>query len=212
MKLYLRKNLIPVLIEAVFILSFFFVPEEYAVYTNFLFYSLVAVYFLSQKSISIKEWKKQLSSGNSFWTSVMWTGIVFMIAFGLTGFLESAFSHVDTGMINLQRTNWLELVIFGISTAFLAPVTEELFFRQSMICFRDRRWLVMTIILSTFLYAVEHALKPFGIVISAIWAIPLVGAYVKTKNIYVPMTAHLIANVIGNGMTVVITAVNWIMK
>lgn len=212
MKLYLRKNLIPVLIEAVFILSFFFVPEEYAVYTNFLFYSLVAVYFLSQKSISIKEWKKQLSSGNSFWTSVMWTGIVFIIAFGLTGFLESAFSHVDTGMINLQRTNWLELVIFGISTAFLAPVTEELFFRQSMICFRDRRWLVMTIILSTFLYAVEHALKPFGIVISAIWAIPLVGAYVKTKNIYVPMTAHLIANVIGNGMTVVITAVNWIMK
>jgi membrane protease YdiL (CAAX protease family) len=48
--------------------------------------------------------------------------------------------------------------------------------------------------------------------ITAIWALPLVVAYIKTKNIYVPMTAHFIANAIGNGSTVIIMAIKLMEK
>ena len=135
-----------------------------------------------------------------------------MIAFGFTGVLEGMFPNVDTGMIGLRRSNWLELVLFAASTVFLPPVVEELFYRQSLISFKNKGWMIATALFSTFLFALEHALKPFGILITAIWALPLVVAYIKTKNIYVPMTAHFIANAIGNGSTVIIMAIKLMEK
>lgn len=212
MKAYIQKNVIPILIEAAFILSFLFVPEEYAVYTNFVFYTSLAIYFGTQKTFSLKTWKIQLCSGKDFWSAVFWTGVFFMIAFGFTGVLEGMLPDVDTGMIGLRRSNWLELVLFAVSTVFLPPVVEELFYRQSLISFQSKGWMAATALFSTFLFALEHALKPFGILITAIWALPLVVAYIKTKNIYVPMTAHFIANAIGNGSTVIIMAIKLMEK
>lgn len=54
-----------------------------------------------------------------------------------------------------------------------------------------------------FLYALEHALAIWGIFLCMIWALPLSVAYIKTKNIYVPMTAHAICNIVVNGIIVV---------
>ena len=48
--------------------------------------------------------------------------------------------------------------------------------------------------ISMFLYAIEHALSWWGILLTMIWAIPLSIAYIKTKNIYVVMTAHFIGS------------------
>jgi membrane protease YdiL (CAAX protease family) len=43
-----------------------------------------------------------------------------------------------------------------------------------------------------------------------IWAVPLSIAYIKTKNIYVVMTAHFIGNLLGNGVDVIFTAIQLI--
>ena len=52
MKKYIKANAFPILIEVIFIVSNFIVPKEYYIYTNFLFYLILAVYFWS---ISLKE-------------------------------------------------------------------------------------------------------------------------------------------------------------
>ena len=64
--------------------------------------------------------------------------------------------------------------------------------------------------ISMFLYAIEHALSWWGILLTMIWAIPLSIAYIKTKNIYVVMTAHFIGSLLGNGFDVIFTAIQLI--
>lgn len=61
----------------------------------------------------------------------------------------------------------------------------------------------MTTIFSMFLYALEHAFTIWGIFLCMIWALPLSISYIKTKNIYVTMTAHFICNMIVNGITII---------
>ena len=43
---YAKKNCIPIVIEILFIISCFVVPKEYFIYTNFLFYVFLFVYFI----------------------------------------------------------------------------------------------------------------------------------------------------------------------
>lgn len=54
-----------------------------------------------------------------------------------------------------------------------------------------------------FFYALEHALATWGIFLCMIWALPLSISYIKTKNIYVMMTAHFICNIVVNGVAIV---------
>ncbi|MDO5096789.1 MAG: CPBP family intramembrane metalloprotease [Peptostreptococcaceae bacterium] len=108
-------------------------------------------------------------------------------------------------MILLQVNNFLELILFAISTIILPPIVEESFYRKNLLSFENRKILILTTLLSMFLYASEHALSLWEILFSMIWALPLSISYIKTKNIYVPMTAHLICNIIINGFTVIQT-------
>lgn len=41
MSIYLRKNALPIFIEIIFVVSCFFVPQEYYIYSNLLFYLLL---------------------------------------------------------------------------------------------------------------------------------------------------------------------------
>lgn len=150
-----------------------------------------------------KEWEKILE------TSSINSDYVF-IAFFVTIVLEGQFSTLTTGYINLKRDTWLRLFVFAISTIILPPITEELFFRKSVIAFKSKGILMFTALIGMFLYAVEHSLSIWGIFLTMIWALPLTVSYIKTKNIYVPMTAHLIGNLLGNGIDVVMTIITWI--
>ena len=79
-----------------------------------------------------------------------------------------------------------------------------------MISFQNKRMLISTTLLSMFLYAIEHSLTIWGIFLTMIWALPLSISYIKTKNIYVPMTAHFIGNLLGNGIDVIMTIISMI--
>ena len=205
---YIKLNAIPILIEIIFIMSCFMIPKQYFIYTNFLFYLLLLIYFLIKKDFSMREWLNNIKSGKNFWKQVMLTTIFFVLAFGITIFLESTFSNFDTGTIALKIDSWLKLIIFIISTIMLPAITEETFYRKNMISFKSKTILVVTTILSMFLYSLEHSLTIWGILLTMIWALPLSISYIKTKNIYVPMTAHFIGNVLGNGIDVVMTIIS----
>lgn len=204
---YIKANMFPIIVEVIFIISCFIVPREYYIYTNFFFYLILAVYFWCRKDFSIKEWLHNLKSGKMFWKQVVLTAMGFISAFAITMVLESIFSDLNTGMIGLKRNSWITLIIFTISTILLPPIVEETFFRKNMISFENKGVLIITTILSMLMYALEHSLAVWGIFLTMIWALPLSISYIKTKNAYVPMTAHFIGNLLGNGIDVVFTII-----
>ena len=207
---YVKKNCIPIIIEIVFIISSFAVPKEYFIYTNFLFYLFLFVYFTVKRELVLKDWFLSFKSGKTYWKQVVLTSLGFFLAFVITTTLESFFPNLDTGMIGLRRNSWLTLLIFFISTILLPAVTEETFYRKSLILFKSKQAIVITTLISMFLYAAEHSLSWWGILLTMIWAVPLSIAYIKTKNIYVVMTAHFIGNLLGNGVDVIFTAIQLI--
>lgn len=208
MSKYIKLNAIPIFIEIIFIMSCFIIPKEYFIYTNFLFYLLLFIYFWIKKDFSIKGWLNNIKSGYKFWKQVVITLVFLIIAFGITIVLENAFPNLNTGMIILKTDSWLKIVIFTISTIIFPAITEETFYRKNMISFKSKTILIITTILSMFLFALNHSLKIWGILLTMVWALPLSVSYIKTKNIYVPMTAHFIGNVLGNGIDVIITVIS----
>lgn len=207
MKNYIRTNIFPIIIEVIFILSCFIVPREYYIYTNFGFYMILAIYFWCRKDFSLKKWLYNLKSGKKFWKQVILTALGFIGAFIITMVLESLFPNFNTGMIGLRRNSWITLIIFAISTVLLPPIVEETFFRKNMITFENKVVLIITTLLGIFMYAFEHSLAVWGIFLTMIWALPLSISYIKTKNVYVPMTAHFIGNLFGNGIDIIFTII-----
>ena len=207
MKKYVKTNIFPIIIEVIFIMSCFIVPREYYIYTNFGFYLILALYFWCRKDFSLKEWLHNLKSGKKFWKQVVLTAFGFIGAFVITMFLESLFPNINTGMIGLRRNSWITLIIFAMSTILLPPIVEETFFRKNMISFENKVVRIITTLLGMLLYALEHSLAVWGIFLTMIWALPLSISYIKTKNVYVPMTAHFIGNLLGNGIDIIFTMI-----
>jgi len=94
-----------------------------------------------------------------------------------------------------------------MSTILLPPIVEETFYRKNMISFENIVVLILTTLLGMLMYAIEHSLAVWGILLTMIWALPLSISYIKTKNIYVPMTAHFIGNLFGNGIDIIVTII-----
>ena len=199
---YVKLNIFPMIVEGLFVLACLLF-QGYYIYINFLFYIVLAMYFRLRKDFSIKEWLDSVKRGNTFWKQVMLTILFFGLAFICTNVLENMFPHLDMGMVNLKVDNWLKLILFTGSTIIFPPIVEEVFYRKNLTSFKNRKILILTTLFSMFLYALEHTFTIWGIFLCMIWALPLNISYIKTKNIYVPMTAHFICNIIVNGITVV---------
>lgn len=210
MKNYIRTNIFPITIEMIFILSCFIVPREYYIYTNFCFYLILALYFWRRKDFSLRQWIHNLKSGKKFWNHVILTALGFIIAFVITMVLEGIFPNFNTGMLGLRRNSWVTLIIFAMSTVLLPPIVEETFFRKNLTSFENNIVLIITTLLGMLMYALEHSLAVWGIFLTMIWALPLNISYIKTKNIYVPMTAHFIGNLFGNGLDVIFAIITMI--
>ncbi len=179
---------------------------NYTIYFSFIYFTGLAVYFLLIGSISLKslfdEWKK----GRSFWLPVVFNIVGEIIAFGIEMGLSPLLPNVDNGIKVYNITGWTSLIAFALTTIFLGPIAEEAFFRKGIINFSSRRMLILSSIISVLLFAVEHSYKPLGIFTAALWGIPFTITYIKTKNVYIPMTAHLICNFVANGIPTIIMA------
>lgn len=184
-------------------ISLLVVSRTLYIYINFLFYIVLAVYFKQRKDFYIKEWLNSVKKGRTFWKQVLLTILFCTLAFAFTNVLANMFPNLNNGMIKLRVNNWFKLILFTFSTIILPPIAEEIFYRKNLISFKNRRILVLTTLFSMFLYALEHALAIWGIFLCMIWALPLSLSYIKTKNIYVTMTAHFICDLVVTGMTIV---------
>lgn len=200
---YLKFLIFPISIEMLFIIGCCLSNPKDHIFLNFLFYLVLAIYFCWNKDFSLKEWWSALRSGRRFWKQVFLTILFLSLAFVFTNFLESLFPDLDKGMIHLRADSWLKLMFYAASTILLPPIVEEIFYRKLFISFKNKQILVATTLLSMFLYALEHALAIWGIFLYVVWALPFSLSYIRTRNLYVPMTAHLICNMIINGIAVI---------
>jgi uncharacterized protein len=184
--------------------------SKHRVYFDLIFYLGISVYFIVIGSISFKnlwiEWKK----GKKFWLPVVYTLIVVIIAFGIGSLVTALLPNIDDGMGVFKVTNLPTLLAFAVTTILLPPIAEEAFYRKGIINFDNNFLLFVTTIIGILLYASEHSLKPLGFIIASIWAVPFAISYIKTKNVYIPMTAHFICNLIFNGGTFIFMAIQLI--
>ncbi|MFA9378378.1 MAG: lysostaphin resistance A-like protein [Lachnotalea sp.] len=109
---------------------------------------------------------------------------------------------------NLRIDGWVGVIIFACSTIIMPPLAEELFFRKNIIYDSSKTIFIITSIMSIFLYSVEHSFTWLGILETVFIAIPFTLSYIKTKDIYIVITAHFIINLIGNLPSVIISIVN----
>lgn len=202
MKSYLKGNLIPIILTVVLVELFLVLPSEKHIYVNFAYYLALFIFLVCKKGLDVREWRAKIRSGKEFWIKVVITDICLLFAFVLTGILEDLFPNFETGMVMLKCNNLLDIVIFALTTIFLAPISEELFFRKSMLLFDSKISVFVTAFLSMILFASEHAVMPFGILLAFIWSVPFTLSYILTKDIFVTITAHLISNFIVNGLDV----------
>ncbi|GFP76107.1 CPBP family intramembrane glutamic endopeptidase [Clostridium fungisolvens] len=186
--------------------------KENRVYCDLIFYFVLAVYFMFIGYISFKKLFEQWKSGKSFWIQVLGTAISLALAFGVGIVVSLLFPNVDDGMGVFRVTNIPSLLAFICTTILLPPIAEEAFYRKAIVNFENRKLLIISSILGVLLFALEHSLKPLGLLTAAIWAVPLTLSYIKTKNIYVPMTAHFICNLLVNGFGVITIMARLILK
>ncbi len=210
MQAYAKKLIFPILWELLFIISCLTLSKKYFIYTNFIFYLGIIVFYCRAGDFKLSELKLHLKSGKIYWIPVLWTALGMIFALMVSALLLVLFPGVDSGMVGLSRENWLQLVLFAISTIIFPPLAEELFFRKAIIRFDSKIVLLTTFLLGMFLYALEHSFSWLGIVQTMIVAIPLTISYVKTKNVYIPMAEHFFVNLVGNGSTVVFTVIKFL--
>lgn len=199
---YIKVNVLPIIVEILFVIACL-IFKDFVIYINFCFYMILAMYFCRRKDFSITKCWNYIKGGSTFWKQVILTMFFFILAFIFTNILENMLPHLNAGMIKLRADNYLKLSLFTVSTIILAPIAEELFYRKNLIYFKNRKILILTTIFSMFLYALEHTFTIWGIFLCMIWALPLSCSYIKTKNIYVTITAHFICNMLVNGITII---------
>ena len=147
--------------------------------------------------------KENICAGKKFWISVIFTVSAMALSFVITSIIGILLPNINDGMGLLKVHNKFELLIFAMSTIILPPLAEELFYRKSLIRFEHKRQMPILVIISGLLFALEHSLAPFGILVVFIWSIPLMVSYIKTKNVYVVIVAHFICNFVMNGLEVI---------
>ena len=196
---FLRKNIFPIIVEILLIISFLYLPSDVHIYVNTLFYLLLFGYIIYKKDFSLNAWITKIKSGKDFWKKTSLTIFAFIMAVIISALLENSFSDLDTGAIKLNVNNWFSLICFILSTILLPAITEEIIFRKNMISF-NKKSLFVTSLMSMLLFSAEHYLSIWGLFLGMIWAVPLTISYIKTKDIYVPMTAHFIVSLLGNGI------------
>ena len=177
------------------------------VYCDLVFYLVIACYFFCLRDWRFSEWGAALKRGKSFWLPVLYTALGMAAAFGLGFGIMLLFPGVSDGMGVFGINNWGTLITFAFVTIILPPIAEEAFYRKAVTAFDTKAVLAISTIASVFLYASEHSLMPLGFLQACLWALPFNIAYIKTKNIYVCMTAHFLCNFTFNGMTVISSAI-----
>lgn len=141
-------------------------------------------------------WAKYLSITASFQLiTVVFTTILFTIVYLIfEEHIRELFSFFP--MLNLDEVqlSFLVYVLFFINICILAPIYEEMLFRGILLRRFTLRWSPQkSIIISSLIFGVIH-LNPINVVFAFALGCVLGYAYLKTKNIVIPMLLHSFNN------------------
>lgn len=153
---WFRKNWIPVAIQLYFLFAVACLPKETYVYSNFLFNLILFSYCAVTVGFSLSKWLQSLKQ-LLVWKYVAFTGFAIVAVVGVTSSLEALIPQGLMSMIILPTHSTLELCLFACSTMLLAPITEELFYRKSLILEASSKALIATSVFSCVLHALNHA-------------------------------------------------------
>ena len=152
----------------------------------FIFVPLLCIWFFQASSIWI-------TLQNDLSTSLPW----------LPRWLENPLPFIDQGPYSPQVTT-ITLVVALISSGIIAPIIEELYFRGFLLPRIDRLG-VWAVLLNVTLFAFHHLWTPLvnpGRILA--W-FPIVFVVWRKQNIYIGLYVHLITNLVGNGLLVLLT-------
>lgn len=130
---------------------------------------------------------------NDFFTSLPW----------LPRWLENPLLFIDQGPYSPLVTT----ITFGvalISSGVIAPIIEELYFRGFLLPRIDRLG-VWAVLLNVALFAFHHLWTPLlnpGRILA--W-FPIIFIVWRKQNIYIGLSVHLITNLMGNGLLVLLS-------
>lgn len=212
MRNYVKRMTIPLMVYIAFMATIPLHTSATAIYFNMAYYWSLAIYYIVTKRFDFKALWESWKLGAKFWLPVLFTFVGMLIAFGV-GYLPSMlFPNLNDGMAAYRLSGWLPLFFFTITLIPLPSIVEESFFRQSIIDFRSKKTILLTSIIGLILFGFSHTLNPLGAFIGLLWGVPLTISYIKTRNIYIAITAHFISNLIVNGSTIIFIAMELIKK
>ena len=190
-----KRNIFPVFLEAAFLILLFKNPND-ILYINFFFYFVLFCYYLITKSFTFRNLIRNFKSGGHFWRATGVCSLLFAFTLILTFVLGIIFPNLYSGFFAPRMGDHLSIVIFAVTTMFLAPIVEEVFYRGNMINLESKSFRAISTVASLLLYAIIHSFSWWGIVSVIIWGIPFTLVFIKTRNVYITMTAHLIISIL----------------
>jgi membrane protease YdiL (CAAX protease family) len=108
-----------------------------------------------------------------------------------------AWFPLDTNFTAMPRQSLiLTLVISLVSTSWVAPVVEELYFRGYLLP-RLSRLGVWAPVLNGVLFTLYHFFTPWAFVERVVMVIPMAWLVQKKKNLYISIICHLLVNTVG---------------
>jgi hypothetical protein len=151
-----------------------------------IFIPLLCIWYFQASSI----WT---SFQNNLLTSLPW----------LPRWLENPLPFIDQGPYSSQVTT-ITLGVGLISSGMIAPIMEELYFRSFLLPRIDRLG-VWAVLLNVSLFAIHHLWTPLvnpGRILA--W-FPIIFIVWRKQNIYIGLCVHLITNLLGNGLVILLT-------
>jgi len=135
-----------------------------------------------------------------FQASSIWTSLQKDL---LPRWLENPLPFIDQGPYS-PRVSTITLGVALISSGIIAPIIEELYFRGFLLPRIDRLG-VWAVLLNVSLFAFHHLWTPLlnpGRILA--W-FPIIFIVWRKQNLYIGLCVHLITNLIGNGIFVLLT-------
>ena len=193
MKTLIREYAFPILWELLFIILYIVLPDTVKTLGLFMvFYLGICIYYY--KDFSFHRYFKNFNKPGKFWLPIILSLImVIVLDFARSKLVEKGIIMYGADIYSMtRRNNPLSEAMFGITTILLMPIAEELFFRKAIIRFDSNKTTIITVILGLVLCGFSHSYMPMGLLMTIVFAVPYALSYVYTKNVYVPMTAHIL--------------------
>ena len=198
------KLLVPILWEIAFIIVIRLLPTR-SLPIYFVFY--VGLIWWFRHDYSFRQGAGRLKDLRGFWLPVVLTMLGMVLCYECkTRILQRFLFMIPDGAVNIWMSDsYSGILFYGLTTIFIGPIAEELFFRQAILSWPDGGMegdtahggagrvarMACAVALSLILCGLTHATGWLGILEAALMVLPLTIAYLRTRDIHIPMLVHI---------------------